>query len=208
MDEPLVFTTKNDQGKYKLLGWQKGGDHEYVSLVPVGKPARGNVFTATLEEVFPSDPEVPNFLAAMKTLRDFKRHELTRFRARDSDDVFESMVLDLDMLGCMSSEGSGPMEHKLQQKKATWKFVAKDGLNLGDVIESERDAKLCDLALENTIMAYQYVPHRHRTEALDLAYLTAKRAKRAADEEKVKSEAEAEAKAEKRRAAKKQKKSQ
>lgn len=200
MDEPLVFTTKNDQGKYRLLGWEKGSDHEFVSLVPVGKPAKGNAFTATLEEVFPADPEIPNFLAAMKTLRDFKRHELTRLRARDSDDLFESMVSDLDMLGCVASKGSGAMEQQLQQRRATWKFVAKDGLNLGDVNEPDRDAKLCDLALENTIMAYQYVPHRHRTEAMDSAYLAAKRAKRVADEEEVN--------AEKRRAAKKPKRGQ
>ena len=200
MDEPLVFTTKNDQGKYRLLGWEKGSDHEFVSLVPVGKPAKGNAFTATLEEVFPADPEIPNYLAAMKTLRDFKRHELTRLRARDSDDLFESMVSDLDMLGCVASKGSGAMEQQLQQRRATWKFVAKDGLNLGDVNEPDRDAKLCDLALENTIMAYQYVPHRHRTEAMDSAYLAAKRAKRVADEEEVN--------AEKRRAAKKPKRGQ
>ena len=201
MDEPLLFTCKNDQGKYKLIGWEKGSDHEFLSLVPVGKPARAcNVVTATLEEVTPADPEVPNFLAAMKTLRDFKRHELTRLRARDSDDLFESMVSDLDMLGCMASKGSGAMEQQLQQRRATWKFIAKDGLNLGDVKESDRDAKLCDLALENTIMAYQYVPHRHRTEAMDSAYLAAKRAKRVADEEEVN--------AEKRRAAKKPKRGQ
>ena len=197
MDDPLVFTCKNETGYHKLLGWEKGSDHEFLSLVPVGKPAKGNVFTATLEEVFPADPEVPNFLAAMKTLRDFKRYELTRLRARDSDDLFESMVSDLDMLGCVASKGSGAMEQQLQQRRATWKFVAKDGLNLGDVKESDRDAKLCDLALENTIMAYQYVPHRHRTEAMDSAYLAAKRAKRVADEEEVN--------AEKRRAAKKPK---
>ena len=197
MDDPLLFTCKNETGHFRLIGWEKGGDHEFVSLVPVGKPARGNVFTATLEEVFPADPEVPNFLAAMKTLRDFKRHELTRLRARDSDDLFESMVSDLDMLGCMASKGSGDMEQQLQQRRATWKFVSKDGLNLGDVKESDRDAKLCDLALENTIMAYQYVPHRHRTEAMDSAYLAAKRAKRVADEEEVN--------VEKRRAAKKPK---
>lgn len=208
MDEPLLFTCKNETGKYRLLGWEKGGDHEYVLLAPVGKPTKGNAFTATLEEVTPADPEVPNLLAAMKTLRDFKRHELARLRVRDAEDVFESMVFDLDMIGCMTSQGSGPTEKALYQKKAMWKFVSKDGLNLGDVNEPERDSKICDLALENTILAYQYVPLRHRTEALDLAYLTAKRAKRAADEEKVKSEAEAEAKAEKRRAAKKQKKSQ
>ena len=109
---------------------------------------------------------------------------------------FETLTVELDWLGSTTSDGSGPEERERYQQCARYKSVARCGHTLSTFPEELRDAKACELALEQDILAYPHVPLIHRTDALDTAFRKAKRAKLEADA----AEAKKEAAAEKRRA--------
>ena len=193
MDSPLfICWTKTPDVQYTLKTWVKNGDHERVVLVDA---TTGKEHEAPLDDVSFDDPTAPDMLQALKTVRDFQRHELSRVR-RGSEQhswwhmVFEEMFIDMQHMSSDTStlfcDGLGPMERRLHAVRANWLK------NLADVPEDLRDAKTCALALERDILQYAHVPERHRTEALGAAYLTAKRTKRKRDEEAA---AEAEEKA-------------
>lgn len=183
MESPLEFCWDGaSHQRYVLIGWARCSDHEKVRLRPVGGSRHQDV-DARIEEVRPVDPSVPNPLPGFVVLRDFVRSELKRSRPLGAHDFKEEMLLDLDDLGGLSSEGAGPVEKQLHHQRSLRRSLMKDGHKLAVVIESERTAHLCALAIEQDILAYPHVPKRHRTDENDAKYLAAKRAKRAKGEE-------------------------
>lgn len=198
MESPLFLCWKNNPDhQYKLGRWANNGDHERVVLVDA---ATGKEHEATLDDVSFNDPTAPDLLQALKIMRDFQRHEMSRVRrgppkSRDrAYNTFDEMFLDLfnemiptgsstSTLGC---SGRGPVERRLHAMQANWHK------SLDDLPEDLRDAKTCAIAVERDILQYAYVPELYRTEEMGKTYLVAKRAKRKRDEEEA---AEAENKA-------------
>ena len=198
MDAALFVSSKDTPGvQYRLKAWAKNGDHEHVILVDV---ATEKEHEAPLDDVFFDDPTAPNVFQALKTVRDFQRHEMSRVRRGSPesrgwvDTAFEEMFLELFLemqptgrststLGC---NGLGPLEMRLHEMQENWHK------NLDDLPEDMRDAKTCSIAVERDILQYAHVPERHRTDETSARYLVAKRAKRKRDEAAV---AEAEKKA-------------
>ena len=183
MEGPLEFCWDGGGGRrYLLIGWAKCSDHEKVTLRPVGG-SKYQDFDAKIEKVRPADPSVPNPLPGFVILRDFARSELKRSRPLDAIDFCEQMLLDLDDLGGLCSDGSGPVEKQMNHQRALRRSLMKDGHQLAAVLDRERTAHLCALAIEQDILAYPHVPKMHRTDENDAKYLAAKRAKRAQGEE-------------------------
>ena len=183
MEGPLEFCWDGGgDRRYVLMGWAKCSDHEKVRLRPVGG-SKHQDFDAKIEKVTPADPSVPNPLLGFALLRDFARSELKRSRPLDAHDFKEGMLMDLDEVGGLCSDGSGPVEKQLHHQRALRRSLMKDGHQLAVVLDSERTAHLCALAIEQDILAYPHVPKRYRTDENDAKYLAAKRAKRAQGEE-------------------------
>jgi len=183
MDSPLEFCWDGGgDRRYVLMGWTKCSDHDKVRLRPVGG-SKHQDFDANIEKVRPADPSVPNPLPGFVILRDFARSELKRSRPFGAHDFKEEMLMDLDDVGGLSSDGSGPVEKQLHHQRTLRRSLMKDGHQLAVVLDSERTAHLCALAIEQDILAYPHVPKRHRTDEDDAKYLAAKRAKRAQGEE-------------------------
>ena len=183
MEGPLEFCWDGGgDRRYVLIGWARCSDHEKVTLRPVGG-SKFQDFDVAIEKVRPADPLVPNPLPGFIVLRDFARSELKRSRPLDAHDFCEQMLLDLDDLGGLCSDGSGPIEKQLNHQRSLRRSLMKDGHKLALVLEGERTEHLCALAIEQDILAYPHVPKAHRTDENDAKYLAAKRAKRAQGEE-------------------------
>ncbi len=183
MEGPLEFCWDGDgDRRYVLLGWARCSDHEKVRLRPVGG-SKHQDFDVDVEKVRPADPTIPNPLPGFVILRDFARSELKRSRPLNAHDFMEGMLLDLDEVGGLNSDGSGVVEKQLYHQRSLRRSLMKDGHQLAAVLEKERTARLCALAIEQDILAYPHVPKRHRTDEDDARYLAAKRAKRAQGEE-------------------------
>lgn len=205
MEGPFEWTWKHADDptdRFELVEWAKNSEHARVGLRPLGEAAQRqqSMRWAYVDDVKPADPKAPNFLEGMKILRDFKRYEFDHVRKPNVADFFEALTIELDWLGSTTSDGSGPDERERYQQHARYMSVARCGHNLSTFSEELRDAKACELAIANDILAYPHVPLRHRTDALDTAFCVAKRAKLAADAAEADAKAKREAKAEKRRA--------
>ena len=206
MEGPFEWTWKHADNptddRFELVEWQKNSDHERVGLRPLGEAAQQqqSMRWAHIDDVKPADPKAPNFLEGVKILRDFKRYEFDHVRKESVADFFETLTVELDWLGSTTSDGSGPDERERYQQCARYKSVARCGHMLSTFPEELRDAKACELALEQDILAYPHVPLIHRTDALDTAFRVAKRAKLAADAAAAAEKAKKEGTAEKRRA--------
>ena len=173
----------NPTDRFELVEWQKNREHERVGLRPLGEAAQQQqgMRWAHIDDVKPADPKAPNFLEGVKILRDFKRYELDHVRKPNVADFFEALLVELDWLGSTTSDGSGPEERERYQQHARYVSVARCGHMLSTLSEELRDAKACELALEQDILAYPHVPLIHRTDKRDDEFRKAKRAKLAAD---------------------------
>ena len=205
MEGPFEWTWKlsdNPTDRWELVEWQKNSDHERVGLRPLGEAAKHeqSMRWANIEDVKPADPKAPNLLKSVQILRDFKRYEFDHVRKEGPVDLFSELFAELEWCGSTTCDGSGPEERARYQKHARYMSVARCGHMLSTLSEELRDAKACELAIANDILAYPHVPLRHRTDALDTAFRVAKRAKLAADAAATEAKAKKEATAEKRRA--------
>lgn len=192
----------NPTDRFELVEWHKHSEHERVGLRPLGKAAQRQqrMRWAHIDDVKPADPKAPNFLEGVKILRDFKRYELDHVRKEVGvADFFEALTVELDWLGSTTSDGSGPDERARYQQHARYKSVARCGHALSTFSEELRDAKACELALEQDIMAYPHVPLIHRTDKRDDEFRKAKRTKLAAYAAAAEAMAKKEAAAERRR---------
>jgi hypothetical protein len=189
----------NPTDRFELVQWQKNSDHERVGLRALGEAAQRqqqSMRWAHIDDVKPADPKAPNLLKSAKILRDFKRYELDHVRKEGAADLFSEIFLELEWCGSTTCDGSGPEERERYQRHARYMSVARCGHTLSTFTEELRDAKACELALEQDILAYPHVPLIHRTDKRDDEFRKAKRAKLEADA----AEAKKEAAAEKRRA--------
>ena len=188
--------------RWELVGWQKDSDHKRVGLRRLGKESAEAqpIAWANIEDVEPADPKAPNLLKSVHILRDFKRYEFDHVRKEGPVDLFSELFVELEWCGSTTCDGSGPEERKRYQQHARYTSVARCGHTLSTFPDELRDAKACELALEQDILAYPHVPLIHRTDKKDDEFRKAKRAKLAADAAATEAKAKKEATAEKRRA--------
>ena len=180
--------------RWELVGWQKDSDHKRVGLRRLGKESAvaQPIAWANIEDVEPADPKAPNLLKSVQILRDFKRYEFDHVRKEGPVDLFSELFAELEWCGSTTCDGSGPEERARYQKHARYKSVARCGHTLSTFPDELRDAKACELALEQDILAYPHVPLIHRTDKKDTEFRKAKRAKLEADAAETKKEAAAE----------------
>ena len=166
----------------------------FVELTPL-RPTGPALPSVPFDELELADKTMPDVLGAMRTLRDFKIRELGFLRAAGSTD-FRELLAEFAL--------DGWHRDPAVKRHSNWRAVYGGSTRLEEIPEAERDEKMCRLALERDIFNYPAVPERFRTDALGTAYLAAKRAKRARDEEEgAKTQAEEERKAHNREVARK-----
>ena len=196
MEGPFEWIWKhadNPTDRFELIEWQKNSDHERVGLRPLGEAAQQqqSMRWANIGDVKPADPKAPDLLKSAQILRDFKRYEMDHVRKDGAADLFSAILQEMEWCGSTTCDGSGPEERARYQKHARYKSVARCGHTLSTFPDELRDAKACELALAQDILAYPHVPLIHRTDKKDTEFRKAKRAKLEADANEAKKEAAA-----------------
>ena len=199
----LLWSAKpEDKFRTQSMDWTNGKVGDCLNIYDL---KTGEKYAAPIDELSFEDPTVPDFFAALRILRDFKRHEMQQFRGGRSYLDMADLVVELDTLGS-SERYSNPADRSNYLRRQRWEQVSNNGLALDLVPLADRDVKMCELAVQQNFRAHEHVPVTVRTDEFEAFSLACKKEQKAKDEAEAAAktaaaEAEAEAKKAKRRAA-------
>lgn len=181
LDAPITVLWSARPGEeFVIRGWmRKDARNRFVELAPARGPGP-TLPSVPFDELELADKTIPDVLGAMRVLRDFKHRECSILRA--SPPGAQAGTDFMEMVSDVSHNMDFSLHDPLPKRHQTMVAVWRGATQLDQVPESDRDEKLCAIALESDILNYPAVPERFRTDALDAQYVQAKRAKRKRDE--------------------------